>query len=233
MIAAPTADQLNFLMERGVSIFQEVSKVPVTLSLYIVVLGTAEEGAIKLPGDLFELYTCALWTVLKNRLSNAQSQRLHKAGTQWRRLEHKPASGEELREAPAELKRLLDSKPAGSSDIEEITLEDQEVSAFYKRMLPHLVQESYVQTEQGHFFALGGDVLRTYKMLKKVGYKNHFSSQEKRQRVFKMANVKEALWAEPEELQLWNALAPETLGGVPLVKTLSLGDEGEYRTLAR
>ena len=60
------SQQLDFLLETTMSVFEEVVKVPVLLSMLAVVLRSEADGAVmKLPTDIFNLYSSATATVVK------------------------------------------------------------------------------------------------------------------------------------------------------------------------
>ena len=231
--ASALAGQLEFLMDKGIAIFDQVSKVPVTLSLYIVVLSTASEGAVKLPGDLFELYETALWTVIKNRFDN---DGLQAVGSQWvdegEWIGNNQPKGTEINGAGALalIERLQKNAAASGELITLVADEKGSLKLLLGKLRPQLVTDSYVRSKSGRVFRLGGDVMVAYNMLKKVGCHNHvrLALGKDAQRVFKTADIKDALGPGTPEMRLWDKLALENLG-VPLVKTLSLGEEGEFR----
>ena len=213
-------------MDKGVAIFDQVSKVPVTLSLYVVVLSKASEVST-LPGDLFELYERALWTVIKNRFDN---EGLQPVGSQWVDVGVKISAKGRLIDVEPGFAEMLHSRATKEGDL--IVLTHEEKTKYLAKLRPHLATDSFVKAESGRCFRLGGEVLVAYNMLKKVGCHNHVRliDGEEAQRVFKTAATEKAL--DKEELEMWDKLAHEHLG-VPLVKTLSLGEEGEFRASQR
>jgi hypothetical protein len=65
---------LDFMLETRIRVFEEVGRVPVLLSMLIVVLGAQQTAgapiSLKLPANIYELYTMAVDGVLKRQFTD-------------------------------------------------------------------------------------------------------------------------------------------------------------------